>query len=123
MFGTHSFGYLKLLGDVLGRARLVPEAGLVHAYVTRDDLERHGVALEETEDVIDLLSTAEAAEVSMLLKETPEGRWRVSLRATGSTDVGALAAGLGGGGHAFSAGFTTDGERDAVVAAVVERMR
>lgn len=123
MFGTHSFGYLKLLGQVLGRAQLVPEAGLVHAYVTQDDLERHGVALEETEGIIDLLSTAVAAEVGMLLKETPEGRWRVSLRATGSADVGALAARLDGGGHAFSAGFTADGDRDAVVAAVVERLR
>lgn len=119
MFETHSFGYLKVLARVLDRARFVPEASLVHSWVTHDDLERFGVSFAETEGLIDVLRTADAAEVTMICKEDQEGHWRVSLRAKGRTDVAALASEMGGGGHTYSAGFTLGGDREDVVHAVV----
>lgn len=122
MFETHSFGYLKLLGRVLDRAEFLPDASLVWSLVRGEDLEDFGVALEETEGIIDLLRTAESAEVAMILKQAGHGRWRVSLRSTGEIDVGALATELGGGGHPFSAGFATEGDPGAVVERVRERL-
>lgn len=122
MFETHSFGYLKLLGRVLDRAEFLPEASLVWSLVSGSDLDDFGVALEETEGVIDLLRTAESAEVAMILKQTGEGGWRVSLRSKGEIDVGALATELGGGGHPYSAGFATGGDPDEIVAGVRERL-
>ncbi|MGH3442480.1 MAG: DHH family phosphoesterase, partial [Nitriliruptorales bacterium] len=119
MFETHSFGYLKLLSRVLDRAAFDPEASLVHSWLEQSDLDRYGVAIEETEGVIDVLRTTETAEVTMLLKELPEGAWRTSLRSKGRVDVGALATELGGGGHDFSAGFTAHGSREEAVDAVV----
>jgi bifunctional oligoribonuclease and PAP phosphatase NrnA len=122
MFETHSFGYLKVLARVLDRATFVPESSLVHAWVEQADLERFGVALEETEGIIDVLRTAEAAEVTMILKETADGDWRVSLRSKGRTNVGDLAIQHDGGGHAASAGFTARGPREEIVRSVVERL-
>lgn len=118
MFETHSFGYLKVLSRVLERAAFDPEASLVHSWLEQSDLDRNGVALEETEGIIDVLRTAEAAEVTLLMKELPDGTWRTSLRSKGRVDVGALATELGGGGHDFSAGFTGTGTRDEIVATV-----
>ncbi|MBW3578668.1 MAG: bifunctional oligoribonuclease/PAP phosphatase NrnA [Actinobacteria bacterium] len=122
MFETHSFGYLKVLARVLDRTTFVPEASLVYSWVEQSDLERYGMSLEETEGIIDVLRTADSAEVAMIMKEQPDGRWRVSFRAKGRTDVAALATDLGGGGHQFMAGFHADEPRDAIIDAVVERL-
>lgn len=122
MFETHSFGYLKVLARVLDRARFVPEASLVHSWVEQDDLERLGVSFAETEGLIDVLRTADAAEVTMICKEEPDRRWRVSLRSKGRTDVSALAVALGGGGHTYSAGFTGGQDRQQVVRDVIAEL-
>ncbi len=122
MFETHSFGYLKVLARVLDRAEFVPEASLVHSWVAQSDLERFGVSFAETEGLIDVLRTADAAELTMICKENPDGRWRVSMRSKGRTDVAALASELGGGGHTYSAGFTGGPHRDEIVRAVVEHL-
>lgn len=122
MFDTHSFGYLKVLARLLERATFVPQAGMVYAWIEQADLDRFGVALEETEGLIDILRTAEVADVAMVMKELADGSWRVSLRSKGRTDVGTLASDLGGGGHGHSAGFTGRAEREEVVAEVTGRL-
>ncbi|MBW3658929.1 MAG: bifunctional oligoribonuclease/PAP phosphatase NrnA [Actinobacteria bacterium] len=122
MFETHSFGYLKVMGRMLERAAFVPRASLVHGWVTEEDLATYGVAVEELEDLIDLLRTVDSAEVAMIAKETGPGEWRVSLRSKGRVDVGRLAQHLGGGGHAFSAGFSATAPIDELVARVVEAL-
>lgn len=119
MFDTHSFGWLKVLARVLDRATFVPEARLVYAWVEQADLERFGMAFEETEGIIDILRTADAAEVTTIMKELPDGRWKVSLRSKGRIDVGALATELGGGGHPFMSGFDAAGAPQDIAGRVV----
>jgi bifunctional oligoribonuclease and PAP phosphatase NrnA len=62
------------------------------------------VVMDETEGLIDLLRRTTEADVSCVLKETPEGT-KVSLRAVNGFDVGQVAIGFGGGGHRASSGF------------------
>lgn len=106
LFEEHRLAYLRLVGDVLARAHLVPGKTFIWAAVTQEDLARHGVSMEETEGLIDFLRQAREAEVSCVLKEAPDGSIRVSLRSRGAVDVSAIAARHGGGGHRFAAGFT-----------------
>lgn len=121
VFETHSFGYLKLLGEVLGRTTLDVERGLLHTWLTDDDLDACGVALEETESVIDVIRTVASVAVVMVAKRLG-GAWKVSLRATDGHDVGALAHALGGGGHRHAAGLTWQGSYDQLVSALGEAM-
>jgi phosphoesterase RecJ-like protein len=65
---------------------------------------------------------ANEAEVSCVLKETPEGI-KVSLRAISEIDVGAIAIGFGGGGHRFAAGFTAPGAVADVLEAIKSALR
>jgi bifunctional oligoribonuclease and PAP phosphatase NrnA len=118
IFETNPIGYLRLLGDVLGRIRTDREASLVWASVTLADLARHGVGMEETEGLIDVVRTDAASEAAAVFKEQPDGTWKVSLRSKGRVDVGAIAEALGGGGHRFAAGFTTGEDLDAAVKSV-----
>jgi phosphoesterase RecJ-like protein len=80
----------------------------VAARITEDDLERHGVELDETEVSIDLLRRTAEADVAVAPKEAPGEGLRVSLRSLGAVGVGEVAAALGGGGHALMAGFQSD---------------
>lgn len=115
LFEEHRFAYLGLMAEVLGRAKLVPSKSFVWAAVTKADLSRHGVTIEETEGLIDLVRRTAEADVSCMLKEDDGGAVRVSLRSLGGVDVSALAAKFGGGGHKFAAGFTSDDPIDIVV--------
>ncbi|CAN5899334.1 bifunctional oligoribonuclease/PAP phosphatase NrnA [soil metagenome] len=118
VWNTHSFGYLKLLALVLERATLEPQAALLWTTLTQEDLQRFGVAWQETEGLIDVLRSVETAQVAMIAKRQSDGAWKVSLRSRGDVDVGRVARDLGGGGHAFLAGLVADGEITPLVARV-----
>jgi phosphoesterase RecJ-like protein len=107
LFEEHRLAYLRLVAEALERAQLDPARRFVATWVTIDDLSRHGVEIEETEGLIDLVRRTSEADVSCVLKETPEGT-KVSLRAVTDVDVGALATSFGGGGHRAAAGFSSD---------------
>jgi phosphoesterase RecJ-like protein len=119
LFEEHRFAYLQLLADALASSVLVPERGLVWTTVTQADLARHGVTFEEVEGLIDVVRRTREADVACVLKEAPDGTWRVSLRSVGETDVRRVAEDQGGGGHRFAAGFTSDEPADVVVSKVL----
>jgi phosphoesterase RecJ-like protein len=107
LYEKHRFAYVQLAGLALARARLDPDRHLVAAWITGDELIRFGVDFDETEGFVDLLRRTAEADVVAALKDAPGEGLRVSLRSLGAVDVGAVAAALGGGGHAFMAGFTS----------------
>ncbi|HVT78083.1 MAG TPA: bifunctional oligoribonuclease/PAP phosphatase NrnA [Acidimicrobiales bacterium] len=119
LFEEHRLAYLKLAGACLARAELDERDGFVMAWVTADELLDNDVTIEETEGLIDLVRRTKEAEVSAVLKETPEGI-RVSLRSVTEVDVSAVAAGFGGGGHRYAAGFTSTASLESVKAALRE---
>jgi phosphoesterase RecJ-like protein len=113
---SHPFDWLRMLARVLDGAGLDLDAaaggGLVWAVI--DDEIRDGLRQEELDSVIDILRTAQEAEVAMVIKQTGADSWQVSLRSR-SVDVAAAAEALGGGGHVRSAGFTHLGRPDEAV--------
>jgi len=127
LFECHRLAYLRLAGEALVRARLVPELSFVCTWVGQEDLDRHGVTIDEVEGLIDLLRRTTEAEVACVAKQGPEGV-RVSLRSVThqqdgrewGVDVGALASSLGGGGHRYAAGFTMAAPVQDVLALVEE---
>ncbi|MEY9878294.1 phosphoesterase RecJ-like protein [Streptacidiphilus sp. MAP12-33] len=121
LWDTQSFGFLKVLAAALERAELEPAAaggrGLVWTWVPWADLLAHGVPPEQIEGLIDVVRKAAEAEVALVLKEDPDGSLRGSSRAKGAVDVAAACGALGGGGHAYAAGFTSHLGVPATVAA------
>jgi len=107
----HPYQWLSMLSDVLGRAVLDRAAahgrGLVYTVI--DDIVRAGLRPEELDSVIDIMRTAQEADVAAVLKQTGPDSWQVSLRSRGPINVAAAAAALGGGGHVRAAGFTHHG--------------
>jgi phosphoesterase RecJ-like protein len=118
VWNTHSFGYLKLLSRVLDRAVLEPQARLLWTVVTQDDLQRYGVAWQETEGLIEVLRSVGTAQVVMIAKQQSDHVWKVSLRSRGDVNVGRVARKFGGGGHEFLAGLVYDGDVGELVSRV-----
>ena len=124
VYDTHPVGFLKVLAIALDRAEVIPDASMIWTWVTREDLDRNGIDPEDTDGLIDAVRTADVAEVAMVLKELPEGNYKVSMRAKSKADVGALCESLGGGGHALAAGFTAESKDPREIAAMIaERLR
>lgn len=121
LFETRRRDDLTLLGRGLARAAIVDDVALVHTHLTPEDLA--AAPDGNTEGLIDLLRSAEGTEVALTLRPGDEGTWRASLRSRGAVDVGAVAAGLGGGGHRLAAGFDGVGSVVEVVDQVVDLLR
>ncbi len=120
LMDTHPFAWFGMLSDVLGKARLEPEAarGLGLVYATAGLEQSDGLGSEELDSVVDVVRTTAEAEVTAVLKEMCRERWSVSLRADSRVDVGWVARACGGGGHRLAAGFTADGTAEHVLAAI-----
>ena len=123
LYEESPFGFLGVAGAVMSRARLDTNLSLVWSVVTAKDLSDANVTYEQSEGLIDLIRVAREAEVACLLKDLGDGRTKGSLRSRGRIDVGAIAGGLGGGGHHNAAGFTHHGDVETVVDLVKEALR
>lgn len=118
VYEEEPFGYLKAVAVAMGRAVLDPDLRVVSTSITEEDLDAAGIDWSDTENLIDLLRMAVEADTAVLAKGHADGRVKVSMRSRGETDLGALAAAMGGGGHRLAAGFTVEGD----IASVIERV-
>jgi bifunctional oligoribonuclease and PAP phosphatase NrnA len=107
LFEDNPLSSLRLVAAALARMVLVPEVGLVWTYVTQQDLARASVDMNDTDDLIDILRTTREADVACVVKQQRDGRFKVSLRSKGETDVGAVALSFEGGGHRLASGYTS----------------
>ncbi|NBQ55057.1 MAG: bifunctional oligoribonuclease/PAP phosphatase NrnA [Verrucomicrobia bacterium] len=83
---------------------------------------KSGAKSEDTEGIIEEVSSIQGVEIGSLFEFSSDGGLRVSLRSKGRVDVNAIASSFGGGGHKAAAGirFTKEAEknRDLVLAAI-----
>ena len=124
LFDTAPFGWLGLLSAVTGRAVLEPGtgAGLVWTWSSTAEAAEHGLPGEQLEALVDVVRSAEEADVACVLKGQDDGSWSVSLRSRGGTDLARIAIELGGGGHTLAAGYTSTLDREGTIAALREQL-
>jgi phosphoesterase RecJ-like protein len=109
VFENRSWASQKLLGRALETMRQTPDGKIVWAVVRAKDFEQLGGTDAETEGIVSVVRSVRGAHVAALLREMPNGRLRVSLRARPPADVGTVAAQFGGGGHRLASGCSLDG--------------
>ena len=97
---------LRLFGRVLDRLEASPDGRVVWSTALAADFVETGAVAAHSEGIIDLLSQAERAEVTILFKEQGSAT-RISVRTRpGGVDATVLTGLFGGGGHARAAGAT-----------------
>jgi len=92
------------------------------AYVDAGTLERLDAGDDETDGMSELLRSIIGVEVSVFLKERPDGKIKASMRSKDWFDVSAFAAEFGGGGHICAAGFTSELSMDEVRSNLKEKL-
>lgn len=118
LFEWKTFAAARLFGQVLKTIDLDRARHIVFAYMSQEMLLNEGASADEMEGIAEYLRGIEEAEVVMLMKETPEGEIRVSMRSRPAVDVAAIASSLSGGGHRQAAGCTLPGPCEAARAAL-----
>lgn len=115
VYDTHPVGFLRLLSVALERAEVLDGASMIWTWITQADLKKFGIEITDTDGLIDVVRTAESAEVACVIKEQPDGAYKVSMRSKGNANIGAICESFGGGGHAFAAGFTAESRDPRVI--------
>jgi phosphoesterase RecJ-like protein len=88
-----------------------------------EDLANTGALFEDAESFVNIPLKSKGVLVSILLKETEEGKIRCSLRSKGAVNVSKIAQQFSGGGHALAAGFRSDAALGETMNQVLEKIR
>lgn len=119
VYGRRSLAGRKLLARMLDRTQSLAGDALLVSWQTLADRAAVGTAHRGEDDLYRLLQTVKGTRVVAYLKEEQPGQWSVGLRSIPGIDVGAVAAGFGGGGHRQAAGFDIPGSLESARAAVI----
>lgn len=116
-------GRIRLLGVVLPTLAIEQEGRVGSLFVTQKALAETGARPEYSEGFVDFPRSIRGVEVSVLYSELDDGRFKLSLRSKGKTNVERVARHFGGGGHVNAAGCRITGEIDDVRVRVGEAIR
>ncbi|MFP5224666.1 MAG: DHH family phosphoesterase [Actinomycetota bacterium] len=125
IYETRPLAALRVDAKALSRLKVVPQANLVWTWIGQEDIAEASAGEDELDGLIDTIRVVDGIDVALLLRERADGRWKISMRSRGDTDVGSVAASFGGGGHRLAAGATAPAEftePGALARAVIERL-
>jgi bifunctional oligoribonuclease and PAP phosphatase NrnA len=122
VFRTMDFNVLKLKGKVIQSLRQEFGGKLTWGVITPSLLEEFGVHDEDIQQFIEDLNVVRGSQIFALLKETKDGKVRVSLRSS-TLPVNEVAIRYHGGGHVLAAGCTLEGSLDEARTEIVEALR
>ncbi|GAB1481583.1 DHHA1 domain-containing protein [Treponema sp.] len=102
---SFSVGSLLLQKKILSSLELHSDGAVAFQTMLKSDIVETGALYEDAEPLINIPLRSKSIEVSILLKESDDGRLRCSLRSKGKVNVSLIAQSFGGGGHRTASGF------------------
>ncbi len=115
VYENQSWSAQKVLGRAMERMARTEDGKIVWTVVTRADFAELGATDKETDGISTALRAVGGSEIAILMREMPDGKLRVSLRAREPHDVSKVAALFGGGGHRLASGCTLGGPPDEAI--------
>ncbi len=113
----------QILGRALLESFLLLDGKCIVSYLTKPMMDSYGVGSKDLEGIVSQLRVTKGVEVAILLYETSEFEYKVSLRATGDRiDVSKVAGAFGGGGHKKAAGVTMKGTAQEIISDLTEKI-
>lgn len=117
VFMANPAAFLELTSLMLGRIEITNGVGLT--WVDQADVQRIGIALDESEKILEHLRAVDEVKVAIVTREDAPGLWRTSFRGRPGTNVARIAQSFGGGGHLLAAGCTVrQPDRASAIAAI-----
>ncbi|KKO53300.1 DHH family phosphoesterase [Paenibacillus sp. DMB20] len=114
---------MKVLVQALNTLEMTSDGKIAWVYVTPQHMLESGAENEDLEGIVNYPRNIQGVEVGILFKSLNSGAVKVSLRSAGKVDVANLAQAFGGGGHVRAAGCRIEGELEAIIPQVIERVK
>ena len=111
---------LALWGKMMANLEQGADGRIVYTTLTRKMLEETGTRQHDADGLVEFLTRAQGARVTILFREEDSRAIRVSIRTTEGIDAARIAATFGGGGHARRAGFLVNDAIEAVRGRVLD---
>lgn len=105
LFMSKPLEQIRAEGFVASKIQTAFSGKVAYASVSREEIESLKIDFEHFECAIDVVRSLLGAEVAFVVKETPIGEFKASLRSTGA-NVAEIASRHSGGGHIRAAGCT-----------------
>lgn len=123
LFFSISKEKMKLTSRVISRLAFAYNDKIAYCIMTLDDLKETGARPEDSEGLIDFPRAIEGVEVSILLKEVDNDKYKLSFRSRGLVDVNEYCSTYGGGGHKAAAGCTIRGKAENIIEKIIEELK
>ncbi|MPM14054.1 Bifunctional oligoribonuclease and PAP phosphatase NrnA [bioreactor metagenome] len=120
LFMVKSAARLAMEAKVIETARMFHDGRISVGVMTMKDRAVFGATEDDVDDLGSMMRGIEGVEVGLLLKEEPDGTYKVSLRSNAQVNVSKVAEEFGGGGHRRAAGCTIKGSLDEAISALVK---
>lgn len=99
----------QILGRCLLESMMVLDEKCIVSTISLKTLEFYGATGKDVDGVIDQLRVTKGVEVAILIMETAQQEYKVSMRSNNLVDVSRIAMYFGGGGHIRAAGCSMNG--------------
>lgn len=114
IYNRNTYSGLRLLGEALSTLEMSESNSVSWLTITRKMLDDTNARDEEIEGIIDVATTLDKVEISILFRETKDDKIKVSFRSKGNFDVNKFAVKFKGGGHPNAAGCLCYGKLDEI---------
>lgn len=110
LFGNQTVHKTSFMSKALGAIEYHDGHRIAFLKVSLKDLMGHGLEIDETRDIVDMILNIESVEAAVVFREDGPRQFKLSIRSKGKIEVHGVAESLGGGGHLFSAGAYLKGD-------------
>ena len=108
LFESRSPARLRLEAAMFSTMRF-PRPGVCVMTLPLDSVRACGATEDDMDKLSTLTTVPEGVQTGLLLRQLPDGRWKVSLRTNGNPHAGEVMSAVGGGGHADAGGAVVSG--------------
>jgi len=112
-----------LLGLVLNTLETYDQGRIAIAHVTEEMFKKTNTTREHVDGFVEYIREIRGVEVAALVRETDNGKYKISMRSKGKVDVANVCTLFGGGGHKNAAGCNIDGTLEDVKTNIKEVVR
>ena len=123
LFGNFTAPKLKFLAQALSQVEFFENERLAILHILTEDLEKLGLNVDDSRDLVDMIMNVESVEAAALLREDAPHTFKMSLRSKGQFPILGIAENFGGGGHPFASGAPWTGSLDDLKGQILQAMK
>lgn len=114
VYSSKSADHLRLIGEVLAAVQETKNSKIVWVEIPKMLRKKYKASSDDTQSIVNYLLLHKEAEILCLIREEDDSKIKVSLKSKGKVQVNTLASEMGGGGHEYAAGYSSEGTLEKV---------